>query len=366
MQTGALLPQQPALLIIDADEARAQRLARLVTCAHLRAVVALTPFLAVQRLTQAPLAVRAIILGTVEAQQNFFLGQLQRRLAEALPWQIPLLNMPLFIPDAAPLVADAAQSSRQHSSASAALAVLQPLWPFFPEEQRSLAPTEHAQVFALPLAEPPEPRIARQLRSQNKHLRQILRAARAIIPGDAWERTLTDVGLAQFIAPGNWPPEDDAYAVPPEYITCLQQAVALAHPDDAVACLRQWSDAGTQPSLQARAVSLVTQQAFRLLTREQAVTTVLKAFAREMNTIRGEDLHVWAHGRDGTHYLIHYSNLYAYGRLRRSTPQCHVWSASIAATLRLVGIEQYWDVTEIECSCQTLTGHCVFAVTPRG
>ncbi|HEV7128940.1 MAG TPA: hypothetical protein VGN32_16030, partial [Ktedonobacterales bacterium] len=65
------------------------------------------------------------------------------------------------------------------------------------------------------------------------------------------------------------------------------------------------------------------------------------------------------------YWLAHYSNLYAYGRARRTQPNCHVWLGSLDATLRLVHLQDNWNVREVECACQTLTGHCLFQLEPR-
>ncbi|MEO7003427.1 MAG: hypothetical protein ABI068_16525, partial [Ktedonobacterales bacterium] len=67
----------------------------------------------------------------------------------------------------------------------------------------------------------------------------------------------------------------------------------------------------------------------------------------------------------GAYWLVHYSNLYARGRIRRFTPGCAVWVASIEATLRYVELEDALMVREVECACQTQTGHCVFLLEPK-
>jgi hypothetical protein len=81
--------------------------------------------------------------------------------------------------------------------------------------------------------------------------------------------------------------------------------------------------------------------------------------------MRGEELHFWKPRGDGSYWLVHYSNLYAHGRTRRAEPSCYVWLASIEATFQLAQVESVYEVSEVECSCQTLTGHCVFLIAPR-
>ncbi len=93
---------------------------------------------------------------------------------------------------------------------------------------------------------------------------------------------------------------------------------------------------------------------------------VLNAFTGEMNGIRGEELHVWKRWYDGSYRVVHYSNLYVYGRVRSPQPACHAWVASLEAMLHLLHLDNAWQVNEIECSCQTQTGHCILALQPLG
>src|SRR6266571_2612037 len=128
------------------------------------------------------------------------------------------------------------------------------------------------------------------------------------------------------------------------------------------------SVASTRPrlSLEKRVPSTLSQQALKVFPEERAMSAALSAFTGEMNRIRGEDLHVWKRWSDGSYRVVHYSNLYAYGRVRRPQMACHAWVASIEAMLSLLQLDSTWTVSEIECSCQTQTGHCVFALQPSG
>ena len=362
-----LLPNAsyPTMIVIDADEERRQRIARILTLAHYRALVAATPFLAFQRSVEQPVAVNAVLLGAMEEKQRFFLSRLLQRFATSETTTIPLLTLPAQIPDEAPLVADAGRSKSHHSPSYSSLMLLEWVWQALPWTRQAVDVLEHARALQPLAGQDVEPRISRLRRSRNSHFRQILQTAYELVGAETLNAVLADVGLARYTDRAQWPPNDGALAIPAEYLSCLHQAVAFSDPINPVAQLRRWSDAGTQVSLRQRAVTLVAQQAFKVLTRDQAISLMLNGFTNEMNDIRGESLHHWARQSDGSYLVIHYSNLYAYGRLRRSTPQCHVWTTSLEATLRLVGLDTAWQVSELECSCQTLTGHCIFALYPR-
>lgn len=355
----------PTLIVIDADEERLQRVARIFTLAHYRVLASATPFLAFQRIMGQPVTPNAILVGAIDDKQHFFLSRLLQRFSGSDTASIPLLSIPIHVPDEAPLVADISRDIVQHSPSSSSLAVLEPLWHSLPWTRQNVEVLESARALQ-PLTHPAAgPRISRLRRSRNSHFRQLLQAAYDLVGSETLNMLLADVGLTQYTDHARWPPQDNALAIPAEYISCLHQAIAFSDPINPVAQLRRWSDKCTQVSLPQRIVIPLAQQAFKLLPRDRALNSILKGFARELNDIRGEDLHHSERQPDGSYLVIHYSNLYAYGRLRRSAPQCHVWLASLETTLRLVGLDTAWHVTEQECSCQTLTGHCIFALYPR-
>jgi hypothetical protein len=78
----------------------------------------------------------------------------------------------------------------------------------------------------------------------------------------------------------------------------------------------------------------------------RVITATLNAFTHEMNDIRGEELHFWRPRLDGSYWLVHCSNLYAYGRTSaNSEPACHAWFASLQSTLHLVGLDKAREVS---------------------
>jgi hypothetical protein len=88
---------------------------------------------------------------------------------------------------------------------------------------------------------------------------------------------------------------------------------------------------------------------------------VLKAFTESLDRVRGEHTHTWKQMDDSQFWLVHYTNLYALGRLKKEKA-CYVWTASFESMLRWAGLANNWYVEEIECGCVTGTFDCVFAI----
>ncbi|MDQ2714772.1 MAG: hypothetical protein M3Z08_07695 [Chloroflexota bacterium] len=354
----------PTILIIDADEMRAQQMGRLLTLTGYRPFLVARPYDAFERALQEGIFPEAILLGQSDIPSHYLFQRLLQHLAQLSNREIPLLLLPTLIIDAVPLLADPS-SPAFHLLSKTCIEVLRPLWRIFSLPSNDLRIQQQALVLTVLPAHGIQPRISQYLRSRNSHLRQILKAAYEIIGDEQWKSIITDVGLAYYRQVNNWPADNDDRAIPAEYLSYLNQAVAFSKPDDPVRQLRLWSDYATALSLQKRTPSALTQQILKLLPRDRAISAVLNAFTREMNEIRGEELHLWRRQPDGSYWLVHYSNLYVYGRTSATRPACHVWEASLASTFRLVGLDTILQVREAECSCQTLTGHCLFVITPR-
>ncbi|MFL5629475.1 MAG: hypothetical protein ACJ788_28190, partial [Ktedonobacteraceae bacterium] len=290
--------------------------------------------------------------------------RLMKRLTQQGNKDIPILLLPNKIVNTIPLLADPSSGSC-HILSNACLEILEPLWRVLPYTRQDFRQAPRSITLdTLPTYGLPA-RVSQQLRSRNSHFRQILKAARELIGETKWENIISDVGLAHYRQEAYWPEDSDDRTIPAEYLSCLNQAVAFSQPANPASQLRSWGDYATALSLQKRKPSVLTQQALKLLPTERVMSATLNAFVKEINTIRGEELHFWRQHHDGSYWLIHYSNLYAYGRITTSQRACHVWQSSIECTLRYVGLKNSWDVTEAECSCQTLTGHCLFTIQPR-
>ncbi len=103
-----------------------------------------------------------------------------------------------------------------------------------------------------------------------------------------------------------------------------------------------------------------------MFTGDRSISLMLRRFTEELDAARGESLHTWTTWPDGSYWLIHYSNLYIYGRGGLASPACQVWLGALDALLRYVRLSDTWEAREVECSGQTHTGHCVFVLHKRG
>ncbi len=382
----------PMLLLVDANEERAQRLARILTLADYRPCIAKTPLQAFGRLLQEPSLPQAVLLGWIDDRSRFaftrlfqwmlseqgqdipiialpqnrhILTRLLQQLAYELKRDIPFTVLLRSVPDEAPLIADPS-SPTVHVVSPASAQVLEGIWRVLPGTRSSLKTALHSLVLDDLTIAGLSPRVSRKLRSRNSHFRQLLKAARELIDPAQWDILLKDVGLGSYCSQDSWPPDDDECSIPAEYLSCLNQAVAFSRPADPVDQLRRWGNRSTRLSLEKRVPSLLTQQALKVLPDKRVLSAVLNAFTGEMNGIRGEELHMWKRWSDGSYRVVHYSNLYVYGRVRCLQPACHAWVASLEAMLHLLHLDSTWQVSEIECSCQTQTGHCILALQPLG
>jgi hypothetical protein len=361
------VPSYPTLLVIDANEERAQRLARLLTLADYHAIVTNTPFQAFDRFLQMPYIPEAILLGQIDQQgHTSVLPRLMQRLNQQVAGAaIPTLTLPAKVPAEPPLHASP-DSPAFHIPAQASLAFLEAIWQVLPATCRYSKQPRRSQVLSLLPGYGLAPRVTQQARSRSSHFRQVLQTAYDLMDAALWERLIGDVGLARYRRVTDWPANDATRAIPAEYLSLLHQAVAFSRPEDPISQLRRWGELGTQVSLKRRNLPAMMRQTLKLLPQERVMALALDGFTRVINEIRGEPLHAWTRWHDGSFRLVHYSNLYVYGRLAPPEPACHVWVASLEATLRLLRPDKAWEVSELECSCQTQTGHCLFACSPSG
>ena len=361
----------PTALIIDADEQRAQCVARMLTLAECRSIVTSTPLQAFKRLLQERITPAVLLGGTIAATHRLTLTRMTQQIRQQHGDAVPMLQLPDYAPEVQPVVASPL-APYSHTFSQACFELLDAIWAA--PTTVAWGRTSRRGVSAHPLtltllpAWSCAPRVSQRLRSRNSHFRQVLHAAYELIGSLQWETAVTDVGLAQYARSEHWPPDDNAQEVPAEYLSLLNQAVAFSAIDNPTQQLRNWGDLATRASLERRMPSGLTQQALRLLPQERVVALTLKSFCAEMDAIRGEPLHIWRQLGENRYLIAHYSNLYIYGRynwLPQAQPACHVWLGSYEATLRAVRLDTTWQISELECSHQTLTGHCVFALTQR-
>lgn len=350
----------PLLLIIDADEWRAAAAARLLALLDYRTMVA-TPIQAYRRYLQAPFQPEAVLVGTIGESEASVFERLMGQLSRQHYGPLPVLALPATVPEE-PLLLAAASDTVRHVFSPTALSFCEALWYKAPELRRVLRPAARAAALDGLRDDGIAPRVTHTAHSRNAHFRQVLQAAYDVIGPDRWAWLLHDVGLGAFADSSAWPADDSARNVPAHYLSYLHQAVAFSAPDDPAGQLRRWGALGTRGSLAQKAPSALATGALRLMPGERVMLATLRSYAREMDAIRGEELHVVAQKANGSFLLVNYSNLYAYGRAAGRGPGCCVWLGSLEETLRFVRLDSGWVVHELECSTQTLTGHCVFIV----
>jgi rhodanese-related sulfurtransferase len=379
--SATLLEQYTPMLVVDAHFIRAQRVARLLTLAGYRPIV-------VTRCLRGAWEPAAALIGAVDQANRLPLTRMVEHLAKRRGRELPILALPPSVPEVAPLHADPA-IPYFHTSSPSSVAFFEELWRLLPQTRAMLPGLERTLALdVLPESgQDLTPRTSQTLRSSLRHFKLTLNAAARLLASQGrsfvqWQTLLSDVGLAHAVALTRWPDpststnekdtgddggkitDPDDLVVPAVDLTCLNQAVAFSAPDHPQQQLYTWGYQGTETSL-LRHRSLVSQRAVRLLPRERVLQVMLNGFTRELDTIRGEALHHWRAQPDGSYLLVHYSNLYVYGRMWGREPACQVWLGALDATLRYVGQEANWIARELECSCQTQTGHCVFSLTPR-
>ena len=385
--TPRFLAAYTPILVVDADAFRAQRVARLLTLAGYRPIVASNPVEAFTRCMRGPWSPAAALIGAVGLANPLPLNRLLEHLARQRGSALPVLSLPPLAPDVAPIHVDPALPFF-HTSSPESLAFFEDLWRILPQTRAMPAtPTRTLALDRLP-QEGLAPRTAQRLRSSSHAFRRTLNAAALLVARQGrslaqWRTLLNDVGLAHVVSLTRWPTtaalaqpwdatnDDDLDETPDELIvpavdlSCLHQAMIFSRPSDPFAQTYAWGALAAESSLQRRKGGFLAQQALKLLSRERAMQAALNAFTHELDEVRGEQLHVWRAQPDASYLLVHYSNLYVYGRMWRQEPTCHVWLGALDATLSSIHQDDQWTFAELECSCQTLTGHCVFAIRPR-
>jgi hypothetical protein len=357
----------PGILLIDGDEARGQRIARALTLADYRSYVATALYQGLQRCLAEPGGWQALVLGHVDwdnAASELLLTRLVQRLAAQRTHRLPALLFPSRGLTPPALLARQDVALIQLASAEDG-PVLEAIGRAMSSNLRDTQPLPQARVITLLPALGFEVRSSTQMRSRNAHGRQALRSAHDLIGHEHWETLIADAGLAPYREVEGWPLDDNDRTVPAEHLSCLNQTVERSQPSDPAGQLRHWGELIIQALLSQRAPTALAALSQRRLPAERAIPLVLDAFTRELNDIRGEDLHQWLPRPDGCYWLVHYSNLFAYGRARRAQPVCHVWIGALQALVRATHLENALDVTEMECGCQTQTGHCLFALQRR-
>ena len=354
------------ILVIDADEIRTRRIACVITLAGMRAIVVTTIYQAFERFLQEFFVPSLILIDQQEEQSTPLFTRFTQRLTQEFQREIPIMplgNTKLSNGDL--LAAYETLSRTTHRVSHSNGSFLKRIWEILPEAECSFSTEENTIALEVLPKFGLIPHVTRIKRSIAKQFHNQLKAARLVIGFEKWENLLTDVGLAQFRKEENWPPMTDQYCIPPEYTTCLNRAVLFSHPDQPAKQAYKWAKWVDADVLQRVALIFLLQQAPKIIGQDWNMRTLLTAFTNETNTTRGEKLAEWKRLDNGSFVCVFYSNLFAYGFMGAAGPSCYIWQASFDKMLELGKIQRHWQVREIECSCQTHTGHCVFLFTPR-
>lgn len=351
----------PLLLIIDANEWRAAAAARLLALLDYRPMVVVSPMQAYTRYIESPYQPAAVLAGAIAESAREAFGRLMRVFFQQRGGDVPVFALPATVPEE-PLVLAAASDPVRHIFSPAALVFCEALWQVAPELRRTLRPAARSVALDGLWAEGIEPRVTHSGRVRDAYFRQMLQSAYELIGPEDWPWLLYDVGLSAFADPSAWPADVSARNVPVDYLSYLHQAVAFSAPDGPASQLRRWGACGRRQSLERTPRRAVTTRALRLLPDDRVMLSTLRSHARELDAMRGEELHVVTQQSEGHFLLVQYSSLYAYGRAAGRGPGCAVWIGALEETLRNARHGTGWTIHELECGTQTLTGHCVFAV----
>jgi hypothetical protein len=341
---------------------------RLLALIDYRPFIVARAYDAFERVLQRSILPETIFLGSLDATSQTLLPRFLQYLSTHVKKSIPLQNLPKQVPDQVPLFADPA-IAYAHAFSRPTLQLLHSLLPNAPLTTQTARQSIHTPVLvALHKNGLIRPRVAQEKCVRASYFRYALKAAYEVVGDDAvWGNLLTDVGLLRYSQVGLWPAEnDEERTIPLEYFSCLHQALVFASLADQVRQLRRWGEIMAVQTMQRLSAlsSPVAQQMLKLRSTERVLQDTLTAITDELNEVRGEELHFWRRQPDGGYWLTFYSNPYTYGRLLARQPSCHVWVAFWEKVMQLLKLDTAWDVKEIECSCMTLTGHCVLALQP--
>ncbi len=358
--------QNIVLLIIDANEGRAQKLARLMTLAGYRAIVVVNAYQAFDRFLHERFQPSMVMIGQLDNNPPFVLTRLMQHLAQDVGQEPPMISISnLYMQDEHLLYANSEVSSRFHILSAPNMEILQQIWQALPKARISAAragsslTVDRLETLGLSTY------VSEKNRSSNFHFLRCLRSARQMISQDQWENVMGDVGLAHFRQLENWPPDNEQRPIEPELISCLYRAVLFANISRPEEAGYQWGYILTMDISKKQRVLLLVQHALRLFGRDRVMKFLLDALVNEFHDIRGENLHSWKQQADGSYVLMLRSNMLVYGQMGGSRPSCYVWIGGLQACLDLVNQKGRWNVSEVECSCQAHTGHCVYLFTPR-
>jgi hypothetical protein len=192
----------------------------------------------------------------------------------------------------------------------------------------------------------------------NSYFSFLMKHAREVA-GARWAQVLEAAGLARYLI--EEPPNDGDRTATADEVTRLGDGFEVAYGPDAPGLLRTLGRTLTDDWLRT-----TQPKPFRMMGKpESKVADALYVFNHSMDRVRGEPLHAWKQIDKRKFWVVHYSNLFALGRIKPAK-SCHFWVTAFEAALRWGGLANDWAVEEAECGSVTGTFACVFAVERVG
>jgi serine/threonine protein kinase len=191
----------------------------------------------------------------------------------------------------------------------------------------------------------------------NSHFSNLVHVAREVA-GDRWPEVAYAAGLVQNIEQD--PPHDDQLSSPVESLSRLNEAFETIYGPEAEDVIRAWGRRATERWLAEGRHGLGGARSF-VPGRHRKLAGLVKNFTDAMDNVRGEHTHAWLQVDEHQFWLVHFSNMFALGRIK-TIKSCYVWTSTIEAILRWAGLANDWYVEEVECGSVTGTFDCAFAI----
>jgi serine/threonine protein kinase len=191
----------------------------------------------------------------------------------------------------------------------------------------------------------------------NSYFSNFVHVARDVT-GDRWPEVAYASGLVQYIEQDA--AHDDQLASPVESLSRLNEAFDTIYGPESEDMIRAWGRRATERWLADGRHGLGGARRF-VPGRQRKLAGVVKNFTEAMDNVRGEHTHAWLQVDEHQFWLVHFSNMFALGRIK-TVKSCHVWMSSIETILRWAGLANDWYVEEVECGSVTGTFDCAFAI----
>ena len=191
----------------------------------------------------------------------------------------------------------------------------------------------------------------------NAHFSNFVHVARDVT-GDRWPEVAYAAGLVQYIEQDA--PHDEQLSSPVESLSRLNEAFETIFGPESEDMIRAWGRRATERWLADGKHGLGSPRRF-VPGRQRKLANVVKNFSEAMDNVRGEHTHAWLQVDEHQFWLVHFSNMFALGRIK-TVKSCHVWTSQIETIRRWAGLANDWYVEEVECGSVTGTFDCAFAI----